>query len=119
MSFTVVFFLKAVIYSVNLYHDDKQKKLMNFVLSFIRSIGTDLITFLLYTFILEMREVLLTIYSMSEHDFLNRSIHHRRLKVAIYIVFGLIRVFLQACKIILLKEYIFNQPVLGWKIIIQ
>jgi hypothetical protein len=35
--------------------------LMNFLLIFVQSCGSDLITFLLYTFVFEMREVIMTI----------------------------------------------------------
>ena len=59
LSYTGVFFLKAVIYSVRLL--PKEDPFINFTLVFVLGCGTDLITFLLYTFILEMREVVMTI----------------------------------------------------------
>jgi hypothetical protein len=61
LCYTGVFFLKAVIYSVKLFPQEDQIQLMNFLLIFVLSCTSDLITFLLYTFVLEMREVIMTI----------------------------------------------------------
>ena len=61
LCYTAVFFLKAVIYSVRLFPKEDQIQLMNFLLIFVQSCGSDLITFLLYTFVFEMREVIMTI----------------------------------------------------------
>jgi hypothetical protein len=94
LCYTGVFFLKAVIYSVRLFPKEDQIQLMNFLLIFFLSCGSDLITFLLYTFVLEMREVIMTIGSMDQQEYLLRSIFHRRLKISMFSTFLALRLFL-------------------------
>jgi hypothetical protein len=83
-----------VIYSLRLSPKEDQNTLMNFILTFVRSCGSDLITFLLYTFILEMREVVMTIGATSQQDYLLRTMYHLRLKIFVYTTFFVLRFFL-------------------------
>ncbi len=83
-----------MIYSVRLSPKEDQIQFMNFTLVFVLSCGSDLITFLLYTFILEMREVVMTIGATSQQDYLLRTIYHRRLKIFMYTTFLVQRLFL-------------------------
>ena len=105
ISYAVIFFLKFMIFSATLINIKEDLALFKFVLSFLLSCTSDLITFLIYTFIFEMKEVVIMILSSDEKDFLNRMIANRRLKIFIYISFFFDRVILQAIKILLYDEY--------------
>ena len=65
MGYSLVFLLKAVVFTLKLFPVFNQLVFLNFLFVLAISLATDMVTFLLYTFILEMREVMVKLASTS------------------------------------------------------
>ena len=64
-AYSLVFLLKAVVFTLKLFPVFNQLVFLNFLLVLAISLATDVVNFLLYTFIMEMREVMVKLASSS------------------------------------------------------
>ena len=91
LGYSLVFLLKAVVFTLKLLPLFNQLVFLNFLLVLAISLATDMVTFLLYTFILEMREVMVKLASTSHQQYLASQVTHRKVQVIIYSLFFIIK----------------------------
>ena len=70
LAYIMVFFLKAFAYIFKLLPDVKNLPLYKFIQILILSIAADIVTFLLYTFVFEIKEVNIKLAATSHDHFL-------------------------------------------------
>ena len=91
LAYSLVFLLKAVVFTLKLFPVFNKLVLLNFLLVLAISLATDVVTLLLYTFILEIREVMVKLASSSHQQYLAGQVTHRKVQVATYSVFFIIK----------------------------
>jgi hypothetical protein len=91
LGYSLVFLLKATVFTLKLFPVFNQLVFLNFLLVLAISLATDIVTFLLYTFILEMREAMVKLASTSHQQYLASQVTHRKVQAAIYSLFFIIK----------------------------
>jgi hypothetical protein len=90
-AYSLVFLLKAVVFTLKLFPVFNQLVFWNFLLVLAISLATDVVSLLLYTFILEMREVMVKLASSTHKEYLAGQVTHRKVQVATYSLFFVIK----------------------------